>query len=108
MQKTRLPNATAVLVLGISSISLCCCYAIPGIATGTIALILYRKDKILYNNNKESYYNISTLKTGKNLSIVGLVMSGLYLLYIIFIVTIIGSDALMNPKLVQEYFMSKF
>ncbi|WP_407405387.1 hypothetical protein [Chryseobacterium sp.] len=51
MQKTRLPNATAVLVLGISSISQCCCYAIPGIATRIIALIIYRKDKILYNNN---------------------------------------------------------
>lgn len=48
-RKLKLPYSTAVLVLGISSIALCCCYGVPGIATGIIALILYRKDYATYS-----------------------------------------------------------
>ena len=47
MDQQKLPNATAVLVLGILSIVTCCCYGIPGIVAGIIGLVLYKKDNAL-------------------------------------------------------------
>ena len=43
--KQPLPNATAVLVLGIISIVGCFCYGIVGLICGIIALILASKAK---------------------------------------------------------------
>ena len=37
MEKQKLPNATAVLVLGIASILTCCCYGIIGLILGIVA-----------------------------------------------------------------------
>ena len=39
-----LPNATAVLVLGILSIVTCWLYGIPGIIMGIIAIVLAQKE----------------------------------------------------------------
>ena len=53
MEKRNLPNATAVLVLGIVSILSCCCYGIVGIIFGAVALFLAQKDLKLYNAEPE-------------------------------------------------------
>jgi len=97
MRNNRLPYATAVLVLGISSIALCCCYGLPGIMTGTIALILYHKDKKFYEKNKIQYDNYESLKTGRTLSIIGICMSSLYFLYLIFAFLVVGEEAFSDP-----------
>ena len=47
MNQQSLPNATAVLVLGILSLLTCICYGLPGIICGIIALILYAKVKYM-------------------------------------------------------------
>ncbi len=88
-----LPNATAVLVLGILSIVLCICYGIIGLILGIIALSLAGKDLQLYNANpsayKQSSYN--NLKAGRICAIIGTVLSSLYIL--IFVVAlIVGSS----------------
>lgn len=100
-QKT-LPNATAVLVLGILSIVTCCCYGIPGIIMGIIALVLYKKDKAMYDLNPSAYQNYSNLNTGRILAIIGIVLSVLMIIYFIGIIMYIGFDAITNPELMQE------
>lgn len=102
MRDTKLPYATAVLVLGISSIALCCCYGVPGILTGTIALYLYRKEKKVYENDKENYKNFDSLKTGRALSIVGIIMSSLYILYLLFAISLVGQSGLSDPSLLLK------
>ena len=102
MTLQKLPNATAVLVLGIVSIVSCWCYGIIGIITGIIALVLYKKDKTLYNQNPGMYDNYSQLSTGRILAIIGLILSILFLIYMIVMIGYIGMDALTNPELMQE------
>ena len=47
MENQKLPNATAVLILGIFSILICCCYGIFSIILGVVALVLANKDTII-------------------------------------------------------------
>jgi hypothetical protein len=54
-----LPNATAVLVLGIIGIVGCFCYGIPGLICSIIALVLFSKDKQLYVASPELYTEAS-------------------------------------------------
>jgi hypothetical protein len=80
----NLPNATAVLVLGILSIVTCFLYGIPGLVMGIIALYLHKSDRELYqrdpNRYAQSYQNSNA---GKICAIIGVSLSGLFLLYII-------------------------
>ena len=74
MQPEKLPNALAVLILGIVSLPLCCCWGI-GAITGGIGLYLAKKDNALYAENPQGYTNYSLLKTGRILCIIGIVLS---------------------------------
>jgi len=102
MNQQSLPNATAVLVLGIFSLVACFCYGIPGIICGIIALVLYSKDKKLYLANPQLYNNYSNLNTGRILAIIGVVMGTLFLVFMIFYISIIGIEALSDPELLKE------
>lgn len=99
MRNSKLPYATAVLVLGISSIASCCCYGVPGILIGIVALFLYKKDKVIYEKDRNKYNNFENLKTGRILSIIGICMSSLYVLYLLFALVFIGPEGLTNPQL---------
>ncbi|WP_442266016.1 CCC motif membrane protein [Tenacibaculum sp. ZS6-P6] len=101
-EERKLPNATAVLVLGIFSILTCCCYGVPGILLGIIALILYKKDKDLYLSNPSVYTNYSNLNTGFILSIIGIVLSFIFILMIVWAISMVGWDALQDPELMRE------
>jgi hypothetical protein len=85
-----LPNATAVLMLGI--LSLVICYL--GVVLGVIALVLAVKDQKLYNFSPAQYTSAShsNLKAGKICAIIGVILQGLILLvyvaFILFAVTI--------------------
>lgn len=94
-----LPNATAVLVLGIVGIAGCLCYGIPGIICSIIALVLASKDLRLYNANPSAYTpgSFSNLKGGRVCAIIALSLSILYILFIIFIIATIGFAALSDP-----------
>jgi len=84
-----LPNATAVLVLGILSIVVC-------FITGIIALVLANRDIALYNANPGTYSasSLSNIKTGRICAIVGISLQlvGL-IIYIIFIVAMFSAVA---------------
>lgn len=81
-----LPNATAVLVLGILSIVTCFFYGIPGLVLGIVALYLHKSDRELYETNPsrfaQSYQNSNA---GKICAIIGVSLSGLFLLYLILL-----------------------
>jgi M penetrans paralogue family 26 len=94
-----LPNATAVLVLGIIGIVGCFCYGLPGLICSVIALVLASKDLKMYNASPDAYTlgSLSNLKGGRICAIIGLSLSILYFLLIIFIIITVGFAALRDP-----------
>lgn len=101
-EQRTLPNASAVLALGIISIIGCCCYGVLGIIVAVIALVLFKQDKAKYDLNPSIYTNYSTLNIGRILAIIGLSFSVLYILLIILAISIFGWEALQNQELLQE------
>ncbi len=89
-----LPNATAVLVLGILSIVTCWLYGILGIILGVIALVLHKKDKDLYATNNSAYAaSYKNSNAGKICAIVGLSLSALWFVYFVVILIIFAGAA---------------
>src|SRR6056297_152016 len=92
-----LPNASAVLVLGILSIvTFWCINGLVGIVLGIIGLVLAGKPLKLYNDNPELYTESSykNVKAGKICSIIGLAISGFFMLIgILFILGVVGGLA---------------
>ena len=85
-----LPNATAVLVLGILSLVTCVFYGIIGLILGITALALHKKDKALYLTNPGVYdRSFKNSNAGKICAIIGISLSALYLL--ILVVVILGA-----------------
>jgi M penetrans paralogue family 26 len=83
LPQSPLPNATAVLVLGICSIVVCS-------LCGIIGLILANQDMRLYNQNPDLYTesSLSNIKAGRICSIIGVVLLGLGLL--VFLVALMA------------------
>jgi hypothetical protein len=101
----KLPNSTAVLVLGIISIPSCCCfYGLLGLILSIVALVLAKKDYALYNANPGAYElkSYSNLKAGRICAIVGLTISGLTILSMLLFASAVGWEALNDPELMQE------
>ncbi len=92
-QETRqqLPNASAALVLGILSVVTGCGFI--GLILGIIGLVISTKDKKMYDQKPEIYTGFGSLNAGRILSIIGIVLGGLVLLWII-VVLIIGGTAM--------------
>ncbi len=98
MENQKLPNATAVLILGIFSILTCCCWGVIGLALGIIALVLAKKDTALYNANPTMYVDYKNLNTGRILAIIGVVLSSIYLIWTIYSLIFIGSEGIANMQ----------
>jgi hypothetical protein len=82
-----LPNAVAVLVLGIISIVGCLFYGVPGLICGIIAMVMHRKDKTIWLSNPDKYDNaFKTSKAGYICAIVGVSLSALYILILAIII----------------------
>jgi uncharacterized protein YacL len=88
--KIPLPNSTAILVLGILSIVVCCFF---GIIMGIIALVLASKGKALYDANPNLYTesSFSNMKTGRICAIIGLVLSAMVTIYYFIVFLIVGT-----------------
>lgn len=102
LENQKLPNATAVLVLGIMSIVTCCCYGILSVILGGIGLYLAKKDTEVYAGNPTSYSNFNNIKTGKILCIIGIVLGVLYLLMMVIFFAMFGMESMSDPVLMQE------
>jgi hypothetical protein len=92
LPKRDLPNATAVLVLGIVSIVGCMCYGLIGAICGIIALVLNSKDKKLLLADPDGYTesSVKNLNAGRICAIIGLCLSALYLAFLIIWIIIYG------------------
>ncbi len=101
LSNKNLPNATAVLVLGILSIVTCWIYGVIGIILGIIALSLHKKDKELYASDTAGYGNsFKNSQAGKICAIIGLSLSALFLIYIIFVIAFVaGNESLFREIL---------
>jgi len=98
--KPPLPNATAVLVLGILSIVFILCYGI-GLILGIIALAIMGRSITLYRENP-GYYSESSYKNlhaGKVCAIIGTSLSALFIVYVVVILMIVGTAAIDILKL---------
>jgi ABC-type Fe3+-siderophore transport system permease subunit len=93
MEKRKLPNAIAVLVLGILSILTCWCYGIVGLILGVVALVLAAQDMKRYNENPELYTDVSNVNIGKILAIIGISLSTIFLALVIYLVSL-GADGI--------------
>ena len=83
MEKQTLPNATAVLVLGICSIVFGCFFI--GLILGIIGIALSTKGRKLYKEDPTLYDGWGSLNAGFIMSIIGTVLGGLYVLYVIVV-----------------------
>lgn len=81
-----LPNAGTVLVLGICSIIGSFIFAVPGLICGIIALVTFRKDKMIYLSDPERYReSYKVLNAGFVCAIIGMSLSGLFFLRLLFL-----------------------
>lgn len=96
----NLPNAVAVLVLGICSIFPgCFCAGLVGIICGIIALVLAKKDMAAYKANPTNFNpaSFNNLKAGRICAIIGLSLSSLILVFYIVYIAILGAAVSMVP-----------
>lgn len=98
-QLKTVPNAVASLVLGICSIVFSCFFI--GLICGIIGLVLANKGIKCYNLSPEQYMGNGMLNAGRILSIIGIVLNGVYILYVIFIGVIVGGGLLVSDILQQ-------
>lgn len=98
-----LPNATAVLVLGIVSIVGCLCYGVVGLVCGIIALVLGNKDMKRYQAAPGQYTagSYSNLKAGRICAIIGLSISAIYVIIVIIMFVMYGS-LMSDPRFWQS------
>lgn len=96
-----LPNATAVLVLGILSIVFCICYGVVGLTLGIIALVLANKSMKLYNSSPATYTPASykNLSAGRVCAIIGTCLSSLYIIFAIIAIAYAGSMGAFSPMM---------
>lgn len=90
-QKQQLPNATAVLVLGICSIVFSC-FGV-GLVLGIIGLVLSGKGRKMYKENPSLYEGHGSLMGGFITSIIGTCIGGLYAIYYLIVVAVLGGVA---------------
>ncbi|HNS16621.1 MAG TPA: CCC motif membrane protein [Bacteroidales bacterium] len=85
-----LPNSTAVLIMGILSIIVCCGL---GLVLSIIALVMASKGKRLYEANPGKYAegSYNNMKAGKICAIIGLIINLLVSLYYLIVIVIIGA-----------------
>ena len=89
------PNATGALVLGIISIPTCICYGIIGMVCGIIAIVLAGKAKKIFDQSPNMYTasSMNNARAGKICGIIGLILSALFLVYLVVYIVIVGTLA---------------
>lgn len=104
MEQQKLPNTGLIIGLGIASILLCWCYGVLGLILSVVAIILASKSKSIYNESPEDYSDYSSLNTGKVIAIIGLILNILFLLVIIWMISLLGWEVIQSgdEELIRE------
>lgn len=89
-QLEKLPNATAVLILGICSLLFGCFFA--GLICGIIGLALAKKPMQMYLQNPQKYMNYGALNAGRIMSIIGVIFGALSVVWLIVGGLILGQS----------------
>jgi hypothetical protein len=87
--KQTLPNAVATLILGICSILFGCFFV--GLICGIIGLAISGGSKRLFLQNPNLYSGHGMLNAGRILSIIGIVLGAIAVIYTIVAVLILGN-----------------
>ena len=97
--KQDLPNAQIIMIIGIGSIVLCCCYG-SGLIPGIISLIMANKAIKTYNENPMSYTesSLKNIKTGRICGIVAIALSVIYIGLLIVSIIVNGVASVTNPR----------
>jgi hypothetical protein len=92
-QQPALPNSSGILVMGILSIVFCWAWGIPGLILGIISLSLSSKASTLYQQSSGVYSpsSFNNMKAGRVCAIIGTVLSGLFLIYMIIVLAFLGT-----------------
>lgn len=95
----QLPNSTGVLVLGILSIVTCILYGIVGIILGIITLVMAKNADALYRQDPSRYTqgSYNNMKAGRICGIIGLILSALFLIYVIVVLVFMASVISSSP-----------
>ena len=93
-QLEKLPNATAVLILGICSLVFGCLFA--GLICGIIGLALAKKPMQMYLQNPQKYMNYGALNAGRIMSISGVIFGALAIVWVIVGGLILGQSFLLT------------
>jgi len=101
MESQKLPNATAVLIMGILSL-LGCCFYFSGLVFGIIGLVLAKKDLQMYRAQPDAYSNYQSLNVGRILSIIGVVINALFILAFLAFIVKFGTEVIGNPDLLRH------
>lgn len=82
MNQEKLPGASTALTMGIIAIvsAISCCCSPIGLIMSIIGLVSANKTEKLYQQNPDVYYGVDNVRTGKVLSIIGLILSILALI----------------------------
>ncbi|MBI1838043.1 MAG: DUF4190 domain-containing protein [Flavobacteriia bacterium] len=85
LQSKSLPNAIAVLVLGIVSLVGYVFWGVLGLICGIVAIILHKKDKLIYEFNPDVFENsFKSSRAGYICGIVGVSLSFLMIIFGVF------------------------
>jgi hypothetical protein len=91
MEKQKLPNEQAIMILGIASFIGCCCTSgFLGVILSGIGLFLSKKSEVLLAENPDTY-NLGSLNTWKIVNLISLILSGLTLIWALYL-KITGKD----------------
>lgn len=93
---SKLPNANAVLTLGILSIVGCLLYILPGLICGIIALSLYPKVKRQYLQDPQRFE--ASFKNAKGGFVCAIIGTSLAAFYILFALIFIGAGLSMLSR----------
>ena len=102
MEKQQIPNGTLVLVMGILSIVGCCCYGLPGLIFGIVAIVLANKATAIYKEAPENYSGFGNVKAGKIMAIIGIVLSVIYALFVVWAIATFGWETLNDQEALQR------
>jgi len=102
MEKQQVPNGTLVLVMGILSIVGCCCYGLPGLIFGIVAIVLANKATAIYKEAPENYSGFGNVKAGKIMAIIGIVLSVIYALFVVWAIATFGWETLNDQEALQR------
>jgi hypothetical protein len=100
MEKQKLPNEQAVMILGLLSFIGCCCTnGILGVILSGTGLYLANKSEQLYKQNPEQY-KLGSLNTWKIVNIVSLAISAVFVIWLVYLLAT-GKYDEMNEQYLQ-------